>query len=84
MDCIQKKLVKTWTLKHPHIGCKSSSRPEGVHAYIKKLLQVSTGALLTVLNKLQIALDHQIKTEVDRRSKETMHYFLELQEMLHL
>jgi hypothetical protein len=77
----KKHFVKAWTLNYPHFGSKTSSRAEGAHAFIKKFLQVSTGDLLTVFNKLKIALDHQIKAEMDRRSKETMHHLLTLPEI---
>nr|CCA24101.1 Pc21g00130 putative [Albugo laibachii Nc14] len=77
----KKQFVKAWTLKHPHFGNKSPSRAEGAHAYVKKFLQVSTGALLLVFNKLNTALDHQIKAEVSQRSMEKMHHLVKIPEI---
>ena len=76
---VLKYVTETWLVskKHfwrlglisiPHFGSRSSSRAEEAHAYMKKFLQVSIGHFLTVYNKLKIALDHQIKAEMDRRS----------------
>nr|CCA21105.1 Pc21g00130 putative [Albugo laibachii Nc14] len=80
----KKQFVKAWTLKHPHFENKSSSRAERAHAYVKKLLQVSTGDLLLVSNKLNTALDHQFKAEVSQRSMEKMHHMHEkLKQELH-
>nr|CCA22470.1 Pc21g00130 putative [Albugo laibachii Nc14] len=76
----KKQFVKAWTLEHPHFGNKSSSRTEGAHAYVKKFLQFSKGDLLLVFNKLNTALDHQIKGEVSQINMEKMHHSVKIPE----
>ena len=61
-------------LKYLHFGSKSTSRVEGAHAYIKTFLQVSTADLLSVLNKLTLALVQQVRTEETRRSEEQLRF----------
>nr|CCA18752.1 conserved hypothetical protein [Albugo laibachii Nc14] len=77
----KKQFVKAWTSKHSHFGNKSSSREERAHEFVKNFLQVSTGDLLLVFNKLNTALDHQIKAEVSQRSVEKMHHLVKIPEI---
>nr|CCA27127.1 Pc21g00130 putative [Albugo laibachii Nc14] len=70
----KERFVHAWTSKYRHFGNKATSRVECSHAYIKTLLQVSTGDLLSVLNKLTLALVHQVRAEETRRSEENVRY----------
>ena len=55
-----------------HIGNKATSRVEGAHAYVKTILQVSTGDLLSVLSKLTLAIEHQVRAKKTHRSKDKL------------
>nr|CCA20967.1 Pc21g00130 putative [Albugo laibachii Nc14] len=55
----KERFVNAWTSKYLYFGNKATSSVEGAHAYVEKFLQVSTGDLLSVLNKLTLALEHQ-------------------------
>ncbi|RMX66398.1 hypothetical protein KXD40_000474 [Peronospora effusa] len=87
----KEQFADAWTAKDLHFGNTATSRVEGnwigievglrdtrdtrlngrgAHAYIKKFLQVSTGDLLSA------------KAEETKRSKEKIHYLLELPSML--
>ena len=57
------RFVNDWTSMYLHFGNKATSRVEGAHACLKTFLQVSTGDLLLVLSKLNLAIEHQVRTE---------------------
>ncbi|XP_042754325.1 uncharacterized protein LOC122196071 [Lactuca sativa] len=48
-----------WTDKFLHFGNRSSSRAEGAHAKLKQYLQVSTGDLREVKEKICLAVEHE-------------------------
>ena len=50
-------VVCVWTDQHLHLGHYATSRVEGSHKVIKAHLQVSTGDLKTVFEKLTLMLD---------------------------
>ena len=52
-------LVKTYADLHPHYGNRTTSRVEGGHAVLKRYLQVSTGDLRMVFDKITILLENQ-------------------------
>ena len=53
------KIVKTWTNRLLHLGNTAISRVEGAHHKLKSSLQVSTGDLKTVVDKIQVLLTGQ-------------------------
>ena len=68
------RFVNAWTSRYLHFGNKATSRVEGAHAYVKHFLQVSTGDLLSVLSKLTLAIEHQLRTEETHRSRDKLLY----------
>ena len=52
-------VVQVWTDLHLHIGNRTTSRVEGAHNTLKKYLQVSTGDLKAVFDKIVILLTTQ-------------------------
>ncbi|KAL4567782.1 hypothetical protein LXL04_023376 [Taraxacum kok-saghyz] len=51
--------VAAWTDKYMHLGNRCSSRAEGPHAKLKQYLQVSTGDLRVVKEKICLAVEHE-------------------------
>jgi hypothetical protein len=52
-------IVQAYTDKHLHLGNRATSRVEGAHAVLKSYLQVSTGDLKTVYDKITLLLNNQ-------------------------
>ena len=52
----KEKFVHCWADRYPHFGHHETSRAEGAHSVIKRYLQVSTGDLHNVLEKLSLML----------------------------
>ncbi|KAG5552486.1 hypothetical protein RHGRI_010537 [Rhododendron griersonianum] len=57
----KERFVKVWTEKCSHFGNCVSSRAEGAHGKLKKYLQVSTGDLHQVKNKICLAIENEFK-----------------------
>ncbi|KAK9681505.1 hypothetical protein RND81_10G007300 [Saponaria officinalis] len=82
----KRKFVSAWTEKYIHFGNRASSRAEGAHAKLKKYLQVLTGNLRRVKNKICLAIEneyHEIKTQLESEKIRVPHkynipYFKEL------
>ena len=55
----KEKFVAAWTDKYMHLGNRCSSRAEGAHAKLKQYLQVSTGDLRVVKEKICLAVEHE-------------------------
>ena len=66
------RFVNAWTSRYLRFGNKATSRVKGAHAYVKTFLQVSTGDLMSVLSKLTLGIDHQVRTEETRRSRDKL------------
>lgn len=67
----KEKLVRAWTDKLTHFGNIATSRVEGAHAVLKKMLQVSTGDLKAVCDRTALVLEtqqreYQAKLETDK------------------
>ena len=67
----KKLIVHAWTDQHRHFGHHATSRVEGSHKTIKGNLQVSTGDLKTVYNKITMMLlgqhsEHDAAIDSDR------------------
>lgn len=63
----KQRFVKAWTDNCIHFGNRASSRAEGAHSKLKKYLQVSTGDLHEVKNKICLAIENEfneIKTQL--------------------
>ncbi|KAH7844004.1 hypothetical protein Vadar_023309 [Vaccinium darrowii] len=63
----KERFVHAWTKNCTHFGNRVSSRAEGAHAKLKQYLQVSTGDLHQVKNKICLAIDNEfneIKTQL--------------------
>ncbi|KAH7848816.1 hypothetical protein Vadar_008467 [Vaccinium darrowii] len=63
----KERFVHAWTENCTHFGNRVSSRAEGAHAKLKQYLQVSTGDLHQVKNKICLAIDNEfneIKTQL--------------------
>lgn len=52
--------VEVWVSKVRHFGCTTTSRVEGLHAFLKQFISSSVGDLLTVTQELTLAIEHQI------------------------
>ena len=52
-------LVQFWVDQNLHFGNRATSRVEGAHSVLKNYLQVSTGNLKTVLDKITLLLTNQ-------------------------
>jgi hypothetical protein len=59
LDNHKKRFVHCWADQHLHFGHRATSRAEGAHSVIKRYLQVSTGNLYSVLEKLSLMLAAQ-------------------------
>ncbi|KAL7252612.1 hypothetical protein ACSBR1_007225 [Camellia fascicularis] len=57
----KERFVNAWTEKFAHFGNRVSSRVEGAHGKLKKYLQVSTGDLHRVKNKICLAIENEYK-----------------------
>ncbi|XP_058180186.1 uncharacterized protein LOC131298728 [Rhododendron vialii] len=57
----KERFVKAWTEKCAYFGNHVSSRAEGAHGKLKKYLQVSTGDLHQVKNKICLAIENEFK-----------------------
>jgi hypothetical protein len=52
-------IVRAWTDQHLHFGHRVTSRVEGAHSVLKSYLQVSTGDLHGVYEKIMLLLKNQ-------------------------
>jgi hypothetical protein len=52
-------LVRAWIDRHPYFGNRATSRVEGAHSILKSYLQVSTGDLRSVYDKITLLLKNQ-------------------------
>jgi transposase-like protein len=59
LDAWKYSLVHTYVNRHLHLGTKTMSKVEGAHATLKKYLQVSTGNLKLVFDKISLLLTSQ-------------------------
>ena len=57
----KEKFMAAWTCKSLHFGNTSTSAVEGAHSALKKFLQVSTGDLYGVQQRMTQAIEHQMK-----------------------
>ena len=55
----KEQFVTAWADRHMHLGNHATSRVEGGHIVLKNYLQVSTGDLRSVREKLSLAIEHQ-------------------------
>ena len=55
----RKRFVRCWADRCLHFGHRETSRAEGAHSVVKRYLQVSTGDLHGVLQKLSLMLTNQ-------------------------
>src|SRR3954447_24025725 len=55
----RKRFVRCWADRYLHFGHRETSRAEGAHSVVKRYLQVSTGDLYGVLQKLSLMLTNQ-------------------------
>jgi hypothetical protein len=55
----KERFVYCWANRHLHFGHRETSRAEGAHSVVKRYLQVSTGDLYGVLQKLSLMLTTQ-------------------------
>jgi hypothetical protein len=61
-------LVRFWVDQNLHFGNRATSRVEGAHSTLKCYLQVSTGNLTGLLDRIQLMLDNKLanhKAELD-------------------
>src|SRR4051794_18762541 len=56
LDKEKERFVRCWADQHLHFGHRETSRAEGAHSVVKRYLQVSTGDLYEVLQKLSLML----------------------------
>lgn len=73
---LKEKFVSAWTDEVAHLGNRATSRAEGAHATLKKYLQVSTGGLREVKEKICLAIEHQfqeIKTQLSSEKVRVPH-----------
>jgi len=59
LDEHKERFVFCWANRYLHFGNRETSRAEGAHSIIKRYLQVSTGDLYGVLEKLSMMLTTQ-------------------------
>ncbi|KAM0987652.1 hypothetical protein EV2_012136 [Malus domestica] len=74
----KEKFVSAWSEKVTHFGNRVTSRAEGAHATLKKYLQVSTGGLREVKEKICLAIENQfqeIKTQHSSEKVRVSHKF---------
>ncbi|KAI9905243.1 hypothetical protein PsorP6_013717 [Peronosclerospora sorghi] len=62
----KEKIVRCWTGRFPHFGTTSTSRGEGNHFIVKRILGIVNNDLLTVFNKISLLLDTQF-TELNAK-----------------
>ena len=55
----KENFVLAWTKRVPHLGHVVNSRTEGKHSIMKGWINVSTGDLKDVYDKISLAIDHQ-------------------------
>lgn len=53
-------LVRFWVDQNLHFGNRATSRVEGAHSTLKRYLQVSTGNLTGVLDRIQLMLENKL------------------------
>ncbi|KAF7154067.1 hypothetical protein RHSIM_Rhsim01G0017600 [Rhododendron simsii] len=66
----KERFVHAWTENCAHFGNRVSSRAEGAHGKLKKYLQVSTGDLYQVKNKICLAIENEFKEIMTQLSSE--------------
>ncbi|KAG5527943.1 hypothetical protein RHGRI_028764 [Rhododendron griersonianum] len=66
----KEQFVHAWTENCAHFGNRVSSRAEGAHGKLKKYLQVSTGDLYQVKNKICLAIENEFKEITTQLSSE--------------
>jgi hypothetical protein len=59
LDHYKTYIVRAWTDQHLHFGHRVTSRVEGAHSVLKSYLQVSTGDLHSVYEKIMLLLKNQ-------------------------
>ncbi|XP_023752378.2 PKS-NRPS hybrid synthetase cheA-like [Lactuca sativa] len=69
----KEKFVSAWTDKYLHFGNRSSSRVEGAHDKLKQYLQVSTGDLREVKEKICLVVEHEFNEIKVKLSSEKIH-----------
>jgi hypothetical protein len=62
----KESLVWAWVDQHLHLGNRATSRVEGAHSVLKKYLQVSTGDLKTVHEKISLLLSDRHAKYIDK------------------
>ena len=72
------KIVRYWTGRFPHFGMTSTSRIEGNHYVVKRVLGIVNNDLLTVFKKIRLLLDTQLtelntKMEYDKSTQAHRH-----------
>lgn len=74
----KEKFVFAWTNKFMHFGNHVTSRVEGAHSKLKRYIQVSTGDLRGVKDKLRLLIDNEfqeIKTQLSAQKIRVPHKF---------
>jgi len=69
-------LVRFWVDQNLHFGNRATSRVEGAHSVVKGYLQVSTGNLNRVLDRIQLMLINKIaehNSELDMARQRVLH-----------
>ncbi|CAG8503738.1 2675_t:CDS:1 [Acaulospora morrowiae] len=56
---LKKHFVSLWTDRYLHLDNVTTSRVEGFHTMLKKYLQVSTGDLYVIYERISLALENQ-------------------------
>jgi hypothetical protein len=56
----KERFVKAWADTCLHLGCRTTSRVEGAHSALKSYIQVSTGDLFSVQQKMNLAIENQM------------------------
>ncbi|KAG5558418.1 hypothetical protein RHGRI_008375 [Rhododendron griersonianum] len=67
----KEQFVHAWTENYSHFGNRVSSRADGAHAKLKQYLQVSTGDLHQVKNKVCLAIDNEFNEIKAQLSSDT-------------
>lgn len=74
----KEKFIYAWTNKVTHFGNHVTSRVEGAHSKLKRYLQVSTGDLRGVKDKICLVIDnefHEIKARLSSEKIRIAHKF---------
>ena len=71
---LKEKFVAAWTGKVAHFGNRATSRGEGAHSILKKYLQVSSGGLSEVKEKICLAIENQFAEIKARLSSEKIRH----------